>query len=267
MQLSLKILIPLTVVISLVSAYDAHLQSLLALSWAGIEQLHLWQLITYLFVGAGPLSFGSLVQLAFNMYILWMFGTALIERSHPGRFFTLYFGSGLFAGLISLLPLYFSPTILTGTTSVVYAIMVAWVMLNPGSQLLLFFALPFKAHWLVVFLIGLTLFFDLSSSNWVLATNLISSCLFSYLFTLIVWREQGPFAALRPFERSILRFLERKREPYHHSKIYDIKSGSPILDDAQFMDAMLDQISRLGEDSLTPQQKKRMHAISARKKS
>lgn len=261
----LKILIAFTAAATLLAALFPSMQPLLALSWAGIEHLQLWQLLTYLFVE--PLSFNGLVQLAFNLYLLYIFGTPLIERSHFGHFLALFFGSALFAGLAALAPLYFTHGYLIGATSAVYAVLIAWMMLNPGSQLLLFFAFPIKSQWLIVGLVGLTLFIDLSFSHWVSAAGLVASSLFSYLFTLIVWREQGPFSILRPFERSLLRLLERKKEPYRHSKIYDIKSGSPILDDNQFMDAMLDQISRLGEESLTPQEKKRMHAISAKKKS
>jgi hypothetical protein len=139
------------------------------------------------------------------------------------------------------------------------------MMLYQGSHLL-FLGLPYKAHWIIVGLIGITLFLDITSNNWLSAATLMASSLFSYLFTLIAWREQGPFAILRPFERGLLRLLERKKEPYHHTKIYDIQSGSPILDDNQFMDAMLDRISRHGEDSLTSEEKKRMRLISARKK-
>ncbi len=67
---------------------------------------------------------------------------------------------------------------------------------------------------------------------------------------------------------ALLRFLwgKKRQLPYRHSKIYDIKSGEPLLDDDQFMDAMLDQISRYGEESLTPAEKKRMKEISEKKK-
>ncbi len=264
MGTSLKILIGLTICLSLAAPFVPHLQDWLILSWAGIEHLYLWQLITYAFIEPGPLSFGFFIQLAFNMYILWVFGATLIERSHTALFFVLYFGAALAAALASLL---IPNATLAGSTCPVFAVIVAWMMINPGSRLLLFFTLPFKAHWLVVGLLGFTFFIDISSSNWVGAVSLAASVLFAYLFALIVWREESPFLILRPFERWILRRLEKKKaESYHSSKIYDIKSGKPLLDDDQFMDAMLDRISRYGENSLSPEEKKRMHEISKRKK-
>jgi membrane associated rhomboid family serine protease len=265
MRTILKTLIFTTIGISLLGAFVPQIQILLALSWSGISHFFLWQLITHVFVEPGPISLGFFLQLGFNMYILWMFGSILIERAHTRHFLTLYLGAALLTGLTALA---FPHPLLAGSTNAVYAILVAWMMLNPNSQLLLFFALPFKAHWLIIGLVGFTLFLDLSAANWLGSATLAVSVLYSYLFSLIVWREQSPFPALYPFERKALRLLERKKkhQPYQHTKIYDIKSGNPVLDDDQFMDAMLDQISRHGEGSLSAAEQKRMKSISERKK-
>lgn len=264
MRTSLKVLILLTICVSLLATLIPGFFSYLVLTWSGIKHLYLWQFITYVFVEPGPISFGYFLQLGFNMYVLWAFGSSLIDRSRPLLFFTLYLGAALTAGLASLI---FPYAILAGSTTAVYAVLVAWMMINPGSQLLLFFAIPFKAHWMIVGLIGLSLFLDISNADWVGAISLTASTLFGYLFALVVWRDYGPFPFLFPFEKRVLRLLEKKKKPYNHSKIYDIKSGEPVLSDDQFMDAMLDRISLYGEDHLTPEEKKRMQAISAKKKS
>lgn len=264
MRTPLKILIFLTIGVSLAAGFLPQLYGWLALTWAGIEHFYLWQLITYIFIEPGPISLGFFLQLGFNMYVLWMFGSSLIERSHTRLFLTLYLGAALLSGLSALA---FPQAALAGSTNAVFAILTAWAMVNPGSQLLLFFSIPFKAEWLILALLGFSLFIDLTTANWVAAVSLIVSVLYAYLFSLIVWRSHSPFPFLRTFERKIFRLLEKKpKETYHRSKIYDIKSGAPVLDDAQFMDAMLDRISRHGEDSLTPAEKKRMREISSRKK-
>ena len=243
MRTPLKVLIFLTLGISLIANFLPQLYPWLALSLAGIEHLYLWQLITYIFLERGPISVSFFLQLAFNMYILWMFGSSLIERAHTRLFLFLYFGAALIGGLTALA---FPHAVLIGSTNAVFAVLVAWIIVNPGSQLLLFFAIPFKAEWLILALIGFSLFIDISTANWMAAATLIVSCLYGYLFALIVWRQNSPFAFLRRFERKILRMMEKKpREPYHHSKIYDIKSGAPVLDDDQFMDAMLDRIAAI----------------------
>jgi membrane associated rhomboid family serine protease len=264
MRISLKALILLTICTSLLSVIFPSLMPYIALSWTGIKHLYLWQLGTYVFAEKGPISLGFFLQLTFNMYVLWAFGSSLMERSRPLLFFVLYFGAAITAGLISLL---FPHSLLTGSITPIYAILIAWMMINPYSQLLLFFAIPFKAHYLIVALLGFSLFLSLSNGDLAGGATLLVSAFFGYLFSLIVWRNFGPFPFLRPFEKALLRFLEKKKKPYTHSKIYDIKSGTPILSDEQFMDAMLDRISLYGEGHLTPEEKKRMQAISKKKNS
>lgn len=264
MNTLLKALIFVTAILSILGGVFPEVAKLFALSRNGIEHFFFWQLITYVFFEKGPLSISFFLNLAFNMYILWMFGSHLIERSHTRLFLILYFGAALLGGASALA----DPNVfLAGSTNGVYAILVAWMLLNQYSQLLLFFALPFKAKWLILGLVIAALTLDLVNGYWAGAISLATSCIYSYFFTLVVWKQPSPFFFLRKFEKRLFQFFEKrkKHEYYKHSKIYDIKSGEPVLDDEQFMDAMLDRISRHGEESLTPAEKKRMKEISKRK--
>jgi len=143
------------------------------------------------------------------------------------------------------------------------------VLLNPEARLLLFFALPLKARHLLLGLIGFNILIDLSRSNWVPLFAYLASVLFGYLFTLAACRIRSPFPFLMKFENWVLRLLERLSHPrpkgVRHTKIYDFKSGEPILSDDEFMDAMLAKISLYGEDSLNPEDRKRMQEISEKK--
>ncbi len=270
---ALKILIGATAACTLAAAFFPFLQGLLALTLPGVEHLFLWQFATYLFVQFGSISFPFLLHLAFNMYLLWTFGASLLQRTHLGTFLGLYFGAGLFAGLTAFALMYgFSiPYALAGSSTALYALLISWVILNPDAELLLFFAIPFKAKWLLLGLIGANLLIDLSNSDWISLASYSGSVLYGYLYTLIAFREHSPFLFLRAFERTLLRTLERLRQIGRREKtpkqpkIYDIHSGAPQLSDDQFMDAMLARISLHGEDSLTPEEKQRMKAISARK--
>lgn len=263
MKTPLKVLIFGTIGISLLAGFFPVIKGILALSWLGIDRFYLWQFITYIFVERGPINFSFVISLAFSMYLLWIFGSPLYERAFPKKFFTLYFGAAILGGVSALM---FPRFVLAGSTNPVFAVLVVWMMLNPGSQLLLFFTLPFKSYILVLALIGISLFFDLTSSDWVGAVTLLISCTYGYLFSLFVWRSHSPFPFLHPFERSIFKLFEKRKPKKTHSKIYDIQSGQPISDDDKFMDAMLDRISRHGEDSLTPEEKKRMDEISKKRK-
>lgn len=266
MKTPLKVLIFGTIGISLLAGFFPVIRALLALSWLGVDRLFLWQFFTYIFVEKGPINFNFVISLAFTMYLLWIFGPPLYERTFPKKFFTLYFGATLLGGVSALM---FPQFVLAGSTNPVFAVLVVWMMLNPGSQLLLFFTLPFKSYILVLALIGISLFFDTTSRDWIGAITLLISCIYGYLFTLFVWRTHSPFSFLHAFERNIFKLFEsRKRKKMNktQSKIYDIQSGQPISDDDKFMDAMLDRISRHGEDSLTPEEKKRMNEISKKRK-
>lgn len=263
--LSLKILLLL---IFGVSAFSYYLGPYLALTAGGIRHLYLWQFASYLFVHPFP---AAIIHLAFNLYLIWIFGASLMERLHPRLFYFLFLGSGITAGLLAWCAMIsfhlLSP--LVGSSAPLYAILTAWVILNPEARMLLFFAVPFKARYLLLGLIGFNLLIDLSRSDWISLSAYIGATLFGYLFTVIACRTRSPFSFLSGLENGILRSIERLthvgKTQVRHTKIYDFKSGEPVLNDDQFMDAMLAHISLYGEDSLTPEEKKRMQRISEKK--
>ena len=262
---SLKILL---LTILGVSSFSYYIGPYLVLSASGIRELYLWQFATYLFIHPFP---AAIIHLAFNLFLIWTFGASLMERIHPKLFFFLFFGSGIMGGLlawIAMASLNLS-TPLFGSSTALYALLTAWVILNPEAKLLLFFALPFKASHLLLGLIGLNLLIDLSRSDWIPLAAYIGAILFAYLFIIASCCIRSPFTLLSSFENAIFRTLERlkhlKEKPIRHSKIYDFKSGEPVMNDDQFMDAMLARISLYGEESLTPEEKKRMQRISEKK--
>ena len=262
---SLKILL---LAIFGISAFSYYLGPYLELSASGIRRLYLWQFGSYLFVHPFP---AAIIHLAFNLFMIWTFGASLIERLHPRLFFTLFFGSSIAAGLLAWCAMigFHLPSPLMGSSPALYAILTAWVILNPEARMLLFFALPFKARYLLLGLIGFNLLIDLSRSDWIPLTAYIGATLFGYFFTVISCRMRSPFPFLAGLENGILRILEKlthwRTKPVSHTKIYDFKSGEPVLKDDQFMDAMLARISLYGEETLTPEEKKRMQRISEKK--
>lgn len=268
-----KILLAATATLGLLSPL---LYPYLALSSQGVMQGYIWQFISYLFVEpTASNNFGSLLHLAFNIFLLWTFGGALLQRGKPILFYFLYFSAGIVAGLIGfgLMAASHKQGLLAGNSPALYAVLIAWTLMNPRAKLLLFFALPFSAAWLLLGLIGANLLLDLSNGNWILFCSYAGACLYSYLFSLIAWRTESWLPFLQPFERFVFRTLEkirhlfRRKRDFRHTKIYDFKSGEPVLNDEQFIDAMLARISRYGEDSLSPSEKARMQKISGKKKS
>ncbi len=254
---------------SIVFSFFPMIQGLLSLSLTGISHLFLWQPLSYSFIEISPLgiSFAFFLQLAFNLYLLWIFGAMLMERSQH-LFFALYFGGGALAGLaaVGVMSLIGTSFALSGATIPLYAVMVAWTLLYPEASFLLFLTIPVRALWLILGLIGINLFIDLANANWVTFTAAFSSSFFGYLFALVAWKKKSVFTFLHPFENWLLRMTAPRPSRSTEPKVYDIHSGKPRLSDEQFMDTMLEKISHSGESSLTLQEKERMQQISRKKR-
>jgi membrane associated rhomboid family serine protease len=248
---------------------------ILGLSSWGIKNYFFWQFISYLFVSPVTygISFSFLITIAFNAYLLWIIGNMVMERKGIGHFFTVYFGTGIAAGLIVswLQFVSGSPTVFSGSSAALYGILMTWLMLHPNAEMLLFLTIPFKAKWLVVGLIGANLLIDLSIGDWLNACAYLTAAIVSYFYCVLVWNCKGPFTSLSKLERALIactRFFRKTPPsfPYPQAKIYDFKTGQAILKDEEFMDAMLTKISLYGESSLTWKEKWRMKRISKNKK-
>ncbi len=252
-------------------------QEILGLSWWGLSKSYLWQPLTCLFVQSetNGINFTFLLVLTFNMYMLWLFGSNLIEAYGTGPFLKLYFISGILASLAALFmqPSHLYYTIIAGTTPSLLAIFVAWAILHRDTQLLLFFLIPVKAKWLLAMVIGLAILIPLSELNLVSFVYYITGIMIGYLFSTLGWETETPFDFMQKIDHFFIilgrkirsktqwLFSSKKKE----SKIVDIKTGQPVKDDEAFIDEMLAKISRYGEKSLTWQEKDRMKKISEKK--
>ena len=135
-------------------------------------------------------------------------------------------------------------------------------------KLLLFFVIPVSVKWLILSFLGFTLLVSLSNTDIPSFFAYLSSSLFSYFFALIIWKTRGPFPILEKFEKKFvfrIKKKKKKKQTFHESKIYDFKTGEPLLDDDDFLDAMLTRIDLYGEEILTKKEKKRMQEISKKK--
>ena len=65
-----------------------------------IQELQVWRLATYLFVHDLNTPF---LHILFNMLILWMFGTPLVETLGKRKFSWFYIFTGVFSGICTLI--------------------------------------------------------------------------------------------------------------------------------------------------------------------
>lgn len=123
-----------------------------------------WQLLTHMFMHAGPL------HIAMNMYGVFLFGRILERIWGSKRFLLFYFASGFGAALLYLfvegLKFKLDPSLGTffpysagfnpagssvvGASGAVFGILIAFAMLFPNTELmLLFIPFPIKAKYLI----------------------------------------------------------------------------------------------------------------------
>lgn len=216
---------------------------LFGLSYEGIAHGRLWQLFTYPLILGSALTWWSLVTLALEVLFLWIYSIPLIEHRGTKSFIFLTIGATLLSGIAATSLQ--SPEILIGAAPLLFAVLIAWLDTHPGSSLwILGFSL--KAGWLILGFIGLDLLIHLSHGDWT------------------AFFANGTGALFGAFYAKIPLFSKRRSKSLKEAKIYDIRSGKPMLDDHQFMDAMLTRISSHGEDSLSSEEKERMKRISER---
>jgi membrane associated rhomboid family serine protease len=94
-----------------------------------------WQLVTYAFLH------GSLLHLAFNMFALYMFGSAIEQLFGTRRYLILYFVSVLSAAITQLIVAMLThaiyPTI--GASGGVFGLLLAYGMYFPHNRVMLLF--------------------------------------------------------------------------------------------------------------------------------
>jgi len=286
----IKNLIIIISIISLLSAlFDnlaVHLwgfpgpQRLLSISSYGLQNIFLWQPLTYMFIQPTlhGISLGFILNLFFDMMILLLAGSEILKKFGTKSFFRMFFSIGIISGIAAYVTIYAigSNSFIAGCTPPIYALLIAWAMIFPEQEIMLFMTLPVKIKWLVVGLFCMHLLIDVSQINIVHLITITTGMVSGYIYALIAWNLHGPFAATKSFENGIVacasklrplfyKETARNKQVHKHAKVFDFKTGKPIIDDDEFMDTMLAKISLHGEAKLASGERKRMKRISEQK--
>lgn len=106
-----------------------------------------WQFLTYMYVHHG------ISHLLFNMFGLFIFGTA-IERALGSKEFLLFYTvCGVISGLFSFVVYFFTGSyrvMLAGASGAIYAVLFAYAVIFPKSRLFVFGLIPIRAPILVL---------------------------------------------------------------------------------------------------------------------
>lgn len=120
-----------------------------------------YQVFTHMFTHA---DFGHIL---FNMFSLWMFGRVLESVWGAKKFLTFYLICGVGAAIAHLAVQYFTGDehFAVGASGAVMGVMVGFAYLFPNTELMLYFAIPVKAKWLILALIAFDLFAGLGRTS------------------------------------------------------------------------------------------------------
>ena len=152
----------------------------------------------------------SFNHLFFNMFALFIFGNLLEGRIGTKRFLTIYFASGLLAGLIG----YFIYDFALGASAAIMGIIGASIIFFPNVVFLFFFVIPMKL-WMLGILYVLIDVFGLFYAN--------STANLAHLIGMFFGLGYGYY--LYDMRKKYLdKFMKNKRE-------HDLKKQKEIPDD------------------------------------
>ncbi len=209
----------------------------------------IWQIFTYMFLHGGVL------HLAFNMFLLWMFGRELESLWGEKAFLRYYLICGVGAGVVTYFFTLGSTVITIGASGAVFGVLVAYAVIYPEQliTLLLFFVLPItlKAKHLVMIIAGMELLHCISGTvDGVGHFAHLGGAAVGYIY-LKMWRKASYYDV---GHRET--FLSRLGDAFSRRR-----QGRADISEGE-VDRILDKISRHGLQSLSWREK-----IALRKRS
>jgi len=158
-----------------------------------LSRKFIWTPVTYMFTHSG------FTHIIFNMIVLISIGHHVERRLGSGEYLAYYLICGALAGVFSVLAYIsrssFTPII--GASGAIYAVLLAYAILEPRAVLLLFGLIPMKAPILLVIFAAIDLFSHVfrSGGNTAHLTHL-SGLAFGFLYFFIRLRI-NPIKAMR----------------------------------------------------------------------
>lgn len=207
------------------------------------ENGYVWQIGTYMFLH----DRANFWHIFLNMYALLIFGMSVEQVWGGRRFLFYYFFTGIGAGLTIFIlnmflrgPAYSVPTI--GASGAVFGLLLAFGVLFPDAQILLFFILPIRARYLVVLYgaIEMAALLDSPGGGSVSHVGHLGGLLFGILYFTVIRRK---LSALKI--RKLQTEIRRKVETLEKNKMGEIDEGRA------FLEKVLLTLEKGGEDTLS----------------
>jgi membrane associated rhomboid family serine protease len=235
------------------------MEYIFGISYLGIfSDLMIWQPLTYMFLH------GGWMHIIFNLIGLWMFAGELEIVWGRKKFIRYYIFSGIGAGLfISFMnyiayTYYGSTPVTIGASGAIYAILLAYAILWPNREVLLYFILPIKIKYLVL-AFGIMEFFGTLSSAAGSGGNISHIGHLGGIITgffLVKYMTESKSQTKK--SDSFFDRFNKKSVLNKKSNVIDLKSEAKRIEAKRIIDALLEKIAREGMNSLTPEEKKNL---------
>lgn len=253
------------VVQSILYGYPPRLtsQNLFALSLEGLSHGYVWQLVTYQFMH------GGILHLLLNCWVIYVFGRELEDVLGRNRFLVLYFGSGIFGGMLQALAgvLFGGPFAapVVGASAAGFGLVAAFALLYPERPLtlLLFFIIPvsMRAKYLLLISVLLAAFGIAFPSDRLAHAAHMGGMLAGMFFIRHAIHWQWPsLSDKRPRFRRLIR-VSSKKPGWGEEKSIDVEpevTGEEYV--SREVDPILDKISAHGIQSLTARERQILEA-------
>ena len=171
-----------------------------------VPGLEVWKLLSYAFtLGLGPIDF------VIGLLVLYFFGAWFERAWGPRRFLVFYLaaagGAGLFAVLVGLVSARVAHEAYLGNWAVIEALTVAMGILEPSTEIYVYFLLPLKARLLMFLSWGVIALYAIFAGSAVPFVTAIGGALVGLLLTLGAGGPRRLWRHLRAaqFERELRR--------------------------------------------------------------
>ncbi|PCI75892.1 hypothetical protein COB21_05140 [Candidatus Aerophobetes bacterium] len=239
------------------------LSTLLAITPWGVKHGAIYQILTYPFVNAlvfSPMSIWGLLGAFFQYYIVFSIGTTFIYQRGQKAFALFFFGCTLITGLVGFALLATSsasPTIITGLSHPIMAMLIFFAFHNPNSQILIFF-FPVRAKWAIFGLSAIYLFLDFSNGHFINFFCSLTTLIYAYSYSVLSSNSLGPFETLHSLDQGLIRLkntlapiIPRIKSIPSEGKIQSLYATKRQIQKDLYLDLLLDKISKQGKNALS----------------
>ena len=212
----------------------------------------IWQPLTYMFMH------GSFDHLFFNMFSLWMFGSALENFWGSKRFLFYYLVCGIGAGLLNMLVP--GAHVSVGASGAVYALLLAFGMMWPNNYIYLYFLVPIRTKWFIIGMIVIELFEGIfRSTDGIAHFAHLGGMLIGFLI-ILYWKRHGGMTG----DFSIKNWFNSLKNSKKYTRYEEVYDKVPRSDEEynyqkaqkeRDIDAILDKVAKSGYESLSKEEK------------